>query len=523
MPGISVTEFLALLKKSRLLSETQFARIHTGVQNAKRPGNCEKLAETLVQQNVLTQWQSEQLLKGQSGFVLNQYRLLNPVGRGGMGHVFRGLNAETGQIVAIKVMARKLADNQTLVNRFRREIRASSLLNSPHLVRTFDAGRVGKADFMVMEFVHGDLLDRIASRLPVLPEGIAAEIVRQAANGLQHAHEKHMVHRDLKPANVMIHWDDEGIGTVKVMDMGLVRIMSEESEETKTVTRAGQVMGTPDYMSPEQAWDTAKVDIRGDIYSLGCLLFRLLTGQVPFAGDNPLQVLMARCSRDAPAVRSLNPAISLALEAVVQRMTLRDPDARYQSPQDVAEALAPHCQPLTQVSLREASLASIGAESFASEEKFELKNEPADLEYNRFLREMQSGAEVDLLFSGSSGDVAFSPADQTRPEESTAPALRNVEPRAARVRKRPPVRRGHRLAIWLVSGTAALLIGVLMLLAALRSDAPMPSSNGVNSGQTGPEKLPAAVIQEAADLQVVAGAEFIHEPRIVWEAGSPPA
>ncbi|MCA9059344.1 MAG: hypothetical protein KDA85_12630, partial [Planctomycetaceae bacterium] len=195
----------------------------------------------------------------------------------------------------------------------------------------------------------------------------------------------------------------------------------------------------------------------------------------------------------------------------------------YQSPQDVAEALAPHCQPLTQVSLREASLASIGAESFASEEKFELKNEPADLEYNRFLREMQSGAEVDLLFSGSSGDVAFSPADQMRPEESTAPALRNVEPRAARVRKRPPVRRGHRLAIWLVSGTAALLIGVLMLLAALRSDAPMPSSNGVNSGQTGPEKLPAAVIQEAADLQVVAGAEFIHEPRIVWEAGSPPA
>ena len=143
---------------------------------------------------------------------------------------------------------------------------------------------------MVMEYVNGDQVDRIATRLGRVPVGMACDIIRQVAAGLQHAHERKMVHRDIKPGNMMVHWKDSGDGIVKLMDMGLVLLMADDAEE-KTVTRAGQVMGTPDYMSPEQGWDTSQVDIRSDIYSLGCTFFRLLTGQIPFHGTNPLQVL----------------------------------------------------------------------------------------------------------------------------------------------------------------------------------------------------------------------------------------
>ncbi len=303
MPQNGVNELLALLRKSRLLKDEQLAELQKLVQQPESAElTAEQLAQQLVQQQVLTDWQSGQILRGQTGFVLQQYRLLNPVGRGGMGHVFRAVDDRNGDVVAIKVMAKKLSANQTLVNRFRREIRASSQLNCPHIVRTLDAGRVGKTDFMVMEYVNGEQLDRLATRLMLVPERICCEIIRQAAIGLQHAFEKQMVHRDIKPANLIIHWSDDGRGTVKVMDMGLVRLTAE-TEEQKTVTKAGQVMGTPDYMSPEQGWDHHKVDIRSDIYSLGLTFFRLLTGRIPFPGDNPLQVLMARCSRDAPSPR----------------------------------------------------------------------------------------------------------------------------------------------------------------------------------------------------------------------------
>ena len=180
-----------------------------------------------------------------------------------MGHVFKARDDSTGAIVAIKVMSRKLTGNQTLVNRFRREIRASSLLNNPHIVRTLDAGRVGKVDFMVMEYRERRSAGSHCVANQFDSRGIACDIIRQAAIGLQHAHEQKMVHRDIKPGNLIIHWSPDGNGTVKIMDMGLVRLSNEGAEKT-SVTRAGQVMGTPDYMSPEQGWDTATVDARSD-------------------------------------------------------------------------------------------------------------------------------------------------------------------------------------------------------------------------------------------------------------------
>ncbi|MFN9236670.1 MAG: serine/threonine-protein kinase, partial [Planctomyces sp.] len=263
------TDFMTLLRKSGLMSTAQLG---VALALSRDREAAEELAAELVRQGLLTAWQASQLLKGQTGFVLQHYKLLEAIGKGGMGHVFKAIDSRDSSIVAVKVMSRKLSSNQNLVNRFRREIRASSRLNCPWIVRTIDAGRVGKIDFMVMELVNGDQLDNILQRITTLPVSVACEIARQAALGLQHAHEQKMVHRDIKPANLMIDWTSDNTGIVKIMDMGLVRL-SEDDEERTAVTRAGQVMGTPDYMSPEQGWNTATVDIRSDIYSLGCTLF----------------------------------------------------------------------------------------------------------------------------------------------------------------------------------------------------------------------------------------------------------
>ncbi|MEY3175850.1 MAG: Serine/threonine-protein kinase PknL, partial [Planctomycetota bacterium] len=450
-------EYMALLKKTGLLSPAQWTIAEEVAAGTSSPA---ALSAELVRRGLLTTWQSMQLLKGQTGFVLHHYRLLEAIGRGGMGHVFKAQDSRTSGIVAIKVMSRKLSSNQNLVNRFRREIRASSRLSSPNIVRTLDAGRVGKIDFMVMEFVNGDQLDSILSRLPLIPPATACEIIRQTALGLQHAHECRMVHRDIKPGNLMIDWDADGRGVVKIMDMGLVRL-DEEKEELTAVTRAGQVMGTPDYMSPEQGWNTARVDIRSDIYGLGCTFYRMLTGRMPFPGDNPLQVLMARCSKDAPAPKLLRPEIPDAIDAIVRRMTLRDPDARYQTPAELAAALEPHCTPLTIEALRQGA-----REQGADEEAIVLDaasrvdlSDPQDPGYQQFLREMDTGASVDLMMTNTpSGGFSLSPTFPVLQERRSISGERRSSDSLSSHRRRRTAIAAMLTASVIVAGIAAFVV-----------------------------------------------------------------
>lgn len=463
MTQLHVTDFLSLLQKSGLLTAAQWETAQNTARqlNKDRASNpagatVESLANELRTQGLLTQWQADQLLKGQTGFVLGKYRLLTPVGKGGMGHVFKARDSETGAIVAIKVMSRKLTGNQTLVSRFRREIRASSQLNSPNIVRTLDAGRVGKVDFMVMEFVNGDQLDRIISRINAIPVSIACDIIRQAAIGLKHAHAQRMVHRDIKPGNLIIDWSPDGNGTVKIMDMGLVRLHDDDEEKT-SVTRAGQVMGTPDYMSPEQGWDTATVDSRSDIYSLGCTFFRLITGRVPFPGDNPLQVLMARCSKDAPSARLQRAEIPDVIDGILRRMTLRDPAARYQSADELINSLTPFCSELTQASLRKAMLdAGLEDPDFVLELADDAEVTNQDAGYQQFLKEMDSGAAVDLMINTSGG--------QNQSLSATIPALPQVDSRSNKLRPTNAKRNRTAATMALASGGSALALIALFIL-----------------------------------------------------------
>ncbi|MEO2016267.1 MAG: protein kinase [Fuerstiella sp.] len=451
----TIPEFLSSLEQSQLLTDAQFQRLKK--QLVGNPLTAEGLANVLVGQEHLTQWQAKQLLKGQSGIALKHYRLLNPIGRGGMGHVFRGRNTQTNDVIAVKVMARKLTRNKTLVSRFRREIRASSLLDSPHIVRTLDAGQVGKIDFMIMEYVNGDQVDRIATRLGRVPVGMACDIIRQVATGLQHAHERKMVHRDIKPGNMVVHWEDSGAGIVKLMDMGLVLLMADDADE-QTVTRAGQVMGTPDYMSPEQGWDTSQVDIRSDIYSLGCTFFRLLTGQIPFHGTNPLQVLSQRLQRDAPSVLTICDDIPPAVAEVVSKMTARKTDERYQTPAEVVTAIEPLCEPLNRQALRAAAQAATNDADvdFSEPAGDEHEIDESDHMYKQFLQAVDDGSVVDLMLATDVGD-------SVETEISPLPDIRISTPPATAHHGRP--QRGQKAGYWVIGiGTVVLAIVVALVL-----------------------------------------------------------
>jgi len=528
MAQLHVTDYLSLLQKSGLLTAAQWETAQNAARelNKNRATNpaaasVESLASELTSQGLLTQWQADQLLKGQTGFVLGKYRLLTPVGKGGMGHVFKAHDSETGAIVAIKVMSRKLAGNQTLVNRFRREIRASSQLKSSNIVRTLDAGRVGKVDFMVMEFVNGDQLDRIISRINAIPVSIACDIIRQAAIGLKHAHEQKMVHRDIKPGNLIIDWSPDGTGTVKIMDMGLVRL-HDDGEEKTSVTRAGQVMGTPDYMSPEQGWDTATVDSRSDIYSLGCTFFRLITGRVPFPGDNPLQVLMARCSRDAPSAKLQRAEIPDVIDGILRRMTLRDPAARYQTADELINSLMPFCSELTQASLRKAMLdAGLEDPDFVLELADDADSTNQDAGYQQFLKEMDSGAAVDLMINTSVG--------QNQSLSSTIPAWPQVDSRPGK--PQPVAAKKNRTAATLVmaSGGTALALIVLFVLVNRdsgtdRRKAGFPADTSVNGGGTQKkvETIPQAKLAPGESVTTPGGKTVNFKPQFDGSAPQSP-
>lgn len=519
MPDLHSTDFLRLLKKSGLLTLPQLESAQelvrklreSATQSSSAELTAHAVATELVSQKLITQWQANQLLKGQTGFILDKYRLLTPVGKGGMGHVFRAVDTTSGATVAIKVMSRKLTGNQTLVNRFRREIRASSLLNNKHVVRTLDAGRVGKVDFMVMEYVNGDQVDRIISRVSLIPVPMACDIVRQAAIGLQHAHEQKMVHRDLKPGNLIVDWSTDGIGVVKIMDMGLVRLSTDGDERT-SVTKAGQVMGTPDYMSPEQGWDTATVDIRSDIYSLGCTLFRLLTGRVPFPGDNPLQVLMARCSRDAPSVRSLRADVPDAVDALVRRMTLRDPAGRFQTPQELIDALEPFSKPLTAEGLKRALREAGADDAILLDLASAAENGDAqDAGYQQFLREMHSGAAVDLMLA--------TPGSKGPSLNSTLPVLPQVDPKLNGPRR--PVKKSSTAAVIAIASATTLIALITLFVMVNReadNDDNLVKDSNVNKAISG---VPVVKLQAARPITTKSGTTVNYQP--VFDGAAPVA
>jgi serine/threonine protein kinase len=267
-----------------------------------------------------------------------QYEVLRELGRGGMGVVYLAKNKLMDRLEVLKVVNKMLLDRPGAIERFLREIRSAAKLSHPNVVAAYSAVQSGDLLAFAMEYVEGDDLAKLVKSRGPLPVPHACYYVQQAALGLQHAHEKKMVHRDIKPQNLILSREGKK-HIVKVLDFGLAKAKSEKAEETG-LTGEGQMLGTPDYVAPEQTLDAAHADIRADIYSLGCTLYYLLTGAPPFEGLNLYGVLHAHLSMEAKPLNLVRPEVPERLAAVVRKMMAKDPAKRYQTPAEVVQALS---------------------------------------------------------------------------------------------------------------------------------------------------------------------------------------
>jgi WD40 repeat protein len=268
-----------------------------------------------------------------------QYEILRELGRGGMGVVYLARNKLLGRMEVLKVANKSLLERPGVAERFLREMQSAALLNHPNVVTAYSAVQLAGSLAFAMEYVDGEDLHKVVKARGPLPVANACHYAREAALGLQHAYEKKMVHRDIKPQNLMLARDGKK-HAVKVLDFGLAKVM-RENENDSALTGTGMMMGTPDYMAPEQMKDAAHADIRADIYSLGCTLYYLLTGGPPFKAGNLYQLLHAHQAAQPKPLTASRPEVPAGLAAVVSRMMAKDPAQRYQTPLEVAQALVP--------------------------------------------------------------------------------------------------------------------------------------------------------------------------------------
>lgn len=295
------------------------------------------LLEFLVAEGLLTRYQASRLSSGKTfGLVLGNYRVLDRLGAGAMGVVYKAEHLRMRRVVAIKVLALPRDEDCHLLARFYSEMRAVAKLRHPHIVGAIDAGETqGNADdpvlhYFVMDYVQGQDLEAHVKQFGPLPPARACQIIYQAAAALDEAHKHNLVHRDIKPSNILLTADDQA----QLLDFGLAMYFRNR------MTEPGTLLGTIDYMAPEQARDASSVDVRADIYSLGATFFWCLTGQTPFPAKGSMaQDLIARLTQTPPSVRSLRPDVAPELDDMVMQMMALDPEGRYATPQAVMRAL----------------------------------------------------------------------------------------------------------------------------------------------------------------------------------------
>jgi serine/threonine protein kinase len=338
-PGrMSGETFLSLVRQSGLLEPEVLKRHVKELQErAVNFTDSAALAAALVERNALTRWQADKLLIGKhKGFFLGKYRLLSHLGKGGMSSVYLAEHVLMRRRVAIKVLPQGRVDDSSYLQRFHREAQAVAALDHRNIVRAYDVDQEGAVHFLVMEFVPGQSLQELVQRGGVVSPVVAAEYIRQAAEGLAAAHKAGLVHRDIKPGNLLV--DEKG--TVKLLDLGLARFSSDGDDASSlTIANEEKVLGTADYLAPEQALDSHLVDARADLYSLGGTLYFLLVGNPPFPEGSVAQRLMAHQTRDPVAVRVKRPEVPESLAAIVEKLMKKRADDRYQTAKEASAAL----------------------------------------------------------------------------------------------------------------------------------------------------------------------------------------
>jgi len=318
----------------------------------------QKLAVKLVRSGTLTKYQAVRVYQNKHhGLLLGNYLILDRIGRGGMGEVFKARHRRMKRLVALKVLSQKVTQSDQSRRRFQREVEAAGKLDHPNIVTYYDADKHKGIDFLVMEFVDGKDLAAILKQQDE-PFSVAETLdcVLQAARGLQFAHEAGVVHRDIKPQNMLL----DSNGCIKILDMGLVSIEdTDDQDSADDLTEHNQIMGSIDYMSPEQAEDIKNVDARADIYSLGCTLFRLLTKEMPYKGAKLVHKLVAHRQHPIPSLLDFRNDVPEPLNHVFQKMLAKNREDRQESMATVISELE-MCQKIEQAKSQQAGTANAG-------------------------------------------------------------------------------------------------------------------------------------------------------------------
>ena len=303
---LTIEQFTHRLTSSGVMTVEELREWFGKLPAAKRPRDGEQLARELVKRKRLTAYQALEIYLGKGeSLVLGNYVVLDKLGEGGMGVVLKAEHRRMKRIVALKVISPQAINARGVIQRFEREVQAVAKLEHPNIVTAHDADQAGETHFLVMQYVEGDDLSAMVKQLGPLTVDRAVDCILQAARGLEFAHQNGVIHRDVKPHNLLLSKE----GVVKILDLGLARVEDPlTADRESTLTSTGAVLGTIDYMSPEQAEDTKTADERSDIYSLGCTLFYLLTGRSPYSGDTMMKRLLAH--REAAL-----PSLSVELEA----------------------------------------------------------------------------------------------------------------------------------------------------------------------------------------------------------------
>ncbi len=347
---LTVQNVYGLLLRSKLLSldeaKAMYARWQEEAKDAST--NLARFAAWVVANRYLTEYQAGLLARGHAdGFFLGEYKVLDRLGQGRMAGVYKARH-RLGQMVAIKVLPPSKAKEPTLLARFQREAKLAMRLRHPNIVRAFQMGSAAGLHYLVMEFLEGETLEDAMAQRAKMPPAEAVRLVYQALQGLQHIHSQGLVHRDLKPANLMLVPPPEKGSTlactVKILDIGLGRVLfddtaAESLAEDAGLTSEGVLLGTPDYMSPEQARDPRSADIRSDVYSLGCVLYHLLGGRPPFPDTNIISQMIRHATETARPLNELNPAVPDGLQQIVNWMMAKAAAGRYPTPERAAQAL----------------------------------------------------------------------------------------------------------------------------------------------------------------------------------------
>ena len=351
-PVTTVEEYAAILKRSKLIPEADVDVLHSRFSREPEHGKgVTGFRQFLVAQHMLTEYQAALLQRGRAeGFFLGGYVILDRIGKGASGSVYKAVHS-SGKVVAIKVLPNsKSKQGNDIVLRFQREGRLLTQLDHPNVVRAFQIKQSGTLHYIVMEFLEGITLADWLTKYQKMSVSDAVRLTVQILNGMQHLHEHRMIHRDLKPGNIMLVWPTNAgsrsstkDATAKILDIGIGREhidVNSSATQDIALTQEGALLGTPDYLAPEQARDARSVTIRADIYSAGFVFYHLIAGRPPFVEKSVMEMMMKHTSESPDPLSDVAQNVPNGLQTIFDTMTSKSPHDRYAEPKDAVEALS---------------------------------------------------------------------------------------------------------------------------------------------------------------------------------------